>query len=281
MSSGGFDAIIGNPPYVVNTAEKVGYKIKEGLFTTLPCKNLYAFFCERSIQLAHNNSCIGLIVQLTALSSEKMTPLQDLLLKRGVLIAPSFPRRPESIFDGVEMPVTILMSRHKAPKIFTSRIGRFYTEERRNALQVMQLTEHNLRLHGHRVGKVGTGLEIDIFHKVNAATTPLDSLMTTASEHVLYYQEACRYWVKACKGYPYFRRNGKTMAPPHGRTVSFTNSAACAFAACLMNSSLFYWFYSAFSDCEHINDALIRPLNYRVTGKKRTGAHSKIILLAA
>ena len=27
---------------------------------------------------------------------------------------------------------------------------------------------------------------------------------------------------------------------------------------CLLNSSLFYWFYSAFSDCEHINDALLR-----------------------
>jgi hypothetical protein len=29
-----------------------------------------------------------------------------------------------------------------------------------------------------------------------------------------------------------------------------------------VNSTLFYWFYSAFSDCEHINDALIR--NFRI-----------------
>jgi hypothetical protein len=26
----------------------------------------------------------------------------------------------------------------------------------------------------------------------------------------------------------------------------------------VVNSTLFYWFYSSFSDCEHINDALIR-----------------------
>jgi len=26
----------------------------------------------------------------------------------------------------------------------------------------------------------------------------------------------------------------------------------------LANSSLFYWFYSVFSDCEHINDVLLR-----------------------
>jgi hypothetical protein len=42
----------------------------------------------------------------------------------------------------------------------------------------------------------------------------------------------------------------------------FRDAAACAFAGCLVNSTLFYWFYSAFSDCEHINDALIR--NFRI-----------------
>src|SRR5579872_1690671 len=57
---------------------------------------------------------------------------------------------------------------------------------------------------------------------------------------------------------PYFRKNGTEMAPPHGRTMSFQSKEAAAFATCLVNSSLFYWYYSALSDCEHINDALIR-----------------------
>ena len=48
------------------------------------------------------------------------------------------------------------------------------------------------------------------------------------------------------------------MTPPHGRVIGFTSQEACAFAACLVNSSLFYWYYSVVSDCEHINDALIR-----------------------
>jgi hypothetical protein len=59
------------------------------------------------------------------------------------------------------------------------------------------------------------------------------------------------------------------MKPPHGRIIYFDQASTCAFAACLINSSLFYWFYSAFSDCEHINDALIRgfkiPDNWSVT----------------
>lgn len=266
---GGFDVIIGNPPYVVYTQERVGYEVDQALFSTFQCKNLYAFFFERCFQLGHHHSQVALIVQLTALSSERMKPLQELLLERGLLVAPSFPRRPESIFDGVEMPVTILISRREAPGLFTSRIGRFYTEERPNAIAELHFTAHQLRLHGYRIGKIGTRLENEIFAKLSRSTDPLDLMTTINSENVLYYQEACRYWVKACHGLPYFRRNGKRIRPPHGRLIFFRNVESCALAACLINSSLFYWFYSAFSDCEHINDILIRtfplPPNFEST----------------
>ena len=130
LSSGGFDVIIGNPPYVVNTPEKVRYGVRERLFTTFPSKNLYAFVFERSLQLGDPNATVGMIVQLTALSAEKMSSLQDLLLRRGLLVTSAFPRRPESIFDGVEMPVTIMISRSSSPTLHTTRINRFYTEER-------------------------------------------------------------------------------------------------------------------------------------------------------
>jgi hypothetical protein len=264
MRNGGFDVVIGNPPYIVNTPKNVPYRIKEVLFKTFSCKNLYAFVYERSLQLGKKAASLGLIVQLTALSSEKMAALQDLLLGRGLLVAPSFPRRPESIFDGVEMPVTILISRPGDANTFTSRISRFYTEERPAALSIIAYTNHDLRLHGHRIGKVGSQLEVSIFGKLERANLQLASIMA-ASKHMLYYQEACRYWVKSCKGLPFFRRNGQRIAPPHGRTKSFISADACAFAACLINSTLFYWFYSAFSDCEHINDALLKSFRIPTT----------------
>ncbi|RSL18612.1 Eco57I restriction-modification methylase [Edaphobacter aggregans] len=261
MNRGGFDVIIGNPPYVVNTPEKVSYTIQSDRFVTYPCKNLYAIVFERSLNLAHSISSVGLIVQLTALSSEKMKPLQDLLIQRGFLVAPSFPRRPESIFDGVEMPVTILISRSEDKGMFTSRVSRFYTEQRSVALSVLSLTNHTARLQNHRIGKIGSELELGILAKVLTNKLQLESLTTEVSENALYYQEACRYWVKACKGYPFFRRNGESMRPPHGRTAFFQSREACAFAACLITSTLFYWFYSCFSDCEHINDSLLKGFN--------------------
>jgi hypothetical protein len=140
----------------------------------------------------------------------------------------------------------------------TSRVMRFYTEERPNALAMARLTSHSIRLDGHRIAKLSRPLEMDIYVKIGSHRLLLETLTRRESRWILYYQEACRYWVKACEGLPFFKRNGVKMAPPHGRTVCFEGEKSAAFAVSLANSSLFYWFYSVFSDCEHINDGLIR-----------------------
>jgi flagellar motility protein MotE (MotC chaperone) len=259
MKSGGFDAIIGNPPYVVYSEDKVGYRVEPQEYATLPTKNLYAFVFERSLDLVKPRAPVGLIVQLTVLSSERLPHLQDLLFSRGGLIVLPFPRRPESIFEGVEMPVAILVSMPTVSVPYsTCRVMRFYTEERPHALAMARLTGHSIRLDGHRIAKLSLPLEMDIYAKICSHRLLLESLTRKESRWILYYQEACRYWVKACEGLPFFKRNGVKMAPPHGRTVCFESEQGADFAVCLANSTLFYWFYSVFSDCEHINDGLIR-----------------------
>ena len=124
----------------------------------------------------------------------------------------------------------------------------------------MALSPHHVRLAGYRIAKIGTSLEHDIFKKLTTghSWTTLGNLALTQSKWAVYYQEACRYWVKACHGLPFFRRNGKTMTPPHGRIIPYESEQASLMAACVLNSSLFYWYYSAFADCEHINDSLVR-----------------------
>ena len=258
MAAGGFDVIVGNPPYVVYSEARVGYALKDELYRTVGTKNLYAYAFERSLQLANKNAPVGLIVQLTAMSAEKMASLQDLLSERGMCFAPAFPRRPESMFDGVEMPVSILLSYSTCGTFVTTRINRFYTSERPHALQTLAFCEHPLRPHGHRVAKLGEALALSLLEKVIAQKGRLDACVSPGGEFLLYYQEACRYWTKACLGYPHFKRNGKKGAPPHGRGLPVVDSEAVSFGACLLNSSLFYWYYSALSDCEHINDALVR-----------------------
>ncbi|MEW6267068.1 MAG: DNA methyltransferase [Thermodesulfobacteriota bacterium] len=259
MRDGGFDVIIGNPPYVIYNRFLVGYTILLDQFKTHSAKNLYVFVFERAISLAKKQSPVSLIVQLTAMSSERLPSLQNLLAQRGFLISASFPRRPEAVFEGVEMPVAILLSFEGPTKGFeTTRINRFYTRERQTATELLCLVRHAVRLHDHRIAKFGNFVDISIYSKISKPTSTIDSLTDEGGEGILYYQEACRYWLKAFDQLPFFTRNGKRMEPPHGRVIRFMSPNAASFVACLLNSSLFYWYYSSFSDCEHVNDVLLR-----------------------
>lgn len=261
IASGGFDVIIGNPPYVVFPSEKVPYKFQPGLFTSEPSKNLYALTWERSLSILSPTGHAGLIVQLTLMSSERMQVVQDMILRRGQIAAISFPRRPESVFDGVEMPVVIVLSSSNLcnQRIASSRISRFYSEERPTALTTLKLVDHDNRAHGFRIAKIGRNIERSIFAKLsNPENRTLEELVQRGSNHLVYYQEACRYWVKACLGLPRFKKNGVTMEPPHGRTLGFHKGEYAGLAVCILNSSVFYWLYSVLSDCEHINDDFVR-----------------------
>ena len=272
MAEGGFDVVIGNPPYVVFPSEKVPYAFVSGAYATESSKNLYGLTWERTVSLLAQGGRASLIVQLTIMSSERMRVLQDLLLEKGSLTLLSFPRRPESVFDGVEMPVAIVQLSEAGPDRFvTSRISRFYTEERPFALSTVRLKSHSERIHGHRIAKLSSDLELGILNKLlTPANKLLGELVRGHSPHRVYYQEACRYWAKACLGLPRFKKNGVASDPPHGRILCFESSEHAGLATCILNSSLFYWFYSLSCDCEHINDDFVRrvpiPKNAGETG---------------
>ncbi|MCK9195425.1 MAG: Eco57I restriction-modification methylase domain-containing protein [Syntrophales bacterium] len=256
---GGFDVIIGNPPYVVYSEAKHGYKLIANNYKTFDSKNLFAYVFDRSFQIATNSANVSLIVQLTSITSENMASLQDMLIKRSSVIVASFPRRPESMFDGVEMPVAIILSIPTIKSgIFSSRICRFYTQERTHAIDCVQICEHNVHVNKHRIAKIGNNTALMIFRNVLKNSISLSDHISKYSTALVYYQEACRYWIKACSGYPYFKKNDQEIAPAHGRTISFRNEDKKSFAVNLLNSSLFYLFYSSLADCEHVNDSFVK-----------------------
>jgi len=281
MKAGGFDAVIGNPPYIVYPNQKVRYRVLEPRFESITSRNLYAYMFEQSLKLAKKSANVGLIVQLTAVSSERMEALQQLLQGRGAVIAVPFPRRPQSVFTDVEMPVVILISSpiDTKPGFVSANVNRFYAEERPFVTERLRLVRHGIRKNRHRIAKIGSALEMELYKKIAAHPMLLGTLACSDSKWLMYYQEACRYWVKAIEGLPFFKRNGERVEPPHGRVIRFTSQLASSFATCLLNSSLFYWLYSAMCDCEHINDSFVRefPIPERWDQSDWTGLSSKLM----
>ncbi len=65
---GGFDVIIGNPPYVEYSKERFPYNLQRGTFSSEPCGNLYAYIIERCLSLGILAGKTGVIVPTSSSS---------------------------------------------------------------------------------------------------------------------------------------------------------------------------------------------------------------------
>lgn len=69
---GGFDVIIGNPPYVEYTDIKKDYTIQN--YETESCGNLYAYTIERSLKILKNDKYLSMIAPLSCVTTPRTIP---------------------------------------------------------------------------------------------------------------------------------------------------------------------------------------------------------------
>jgi len=99
LKQGGFDVIIGNPPYVEYSKVKNEYTVRG--YTTESCRNLYAYVIERCFDILRTRGLFGMIVQLPIVCTDRMQPLQKQFLDRGSITwFANFDDRPAKLFDG-------------------------------------------------------------------------------------------------------------------------------------------------------------------------------------
>ena len=101
MHDGGFDVIIGNPPWKEYSAVKKTYAIRG--YETEKCGNLYGFCTERSLNLTRAGGIFSFIVQLPFVCSSRMNSLRSFLRERTAYsyVVP-FDDRPGKLFEGLQ-----------------------------------------------------------------------------------------------------------------------------------------------------------------------------------
>lgn len=99
MKKGGFDVIIGNPPYVEYEEIEGLYAIKQ--YETMACGNLYAFVMERAVAILRNGCWLGMICPVSLISTPRMVSHRNKLIQSsGRIYCSSFADRPSALFDG-------------------------------------------------------------------------------------------------------------------------------------------------------------------------------------
>ncbi|MDD9859481.1 MAG: Eco57I restriction-modification methylase domain-containing protein [Nitrospira sp.] len=264
---GGFDVVIGNPPYVEYAKVKEQYKIKD--YQTESCGNLYAMFVERATGLKNFLSRVGMIVQLPIVCTDRMIPLQQLFTGKTLSWFLNFDDRPGKLFADIQHSrATIFLTAPAGlPTLISSRYKRWHTNIRETIFQDVALRKINEHVMLGSFPKLGDSVGSLLFDKIRKHKTLVDSL--DEGPHC-YFHNAPQYWVRATDFVPYFwnERDGVKQSV-QVKTLAFSSRAHALAVCALLNSSLFYWWFILYSDCRHLNMREIEnfPFNPHHAGK--------------
>lgn len=262
QGNGGFDVIIGNPPYVeYNKKDKVTGKsvsdiYKLNNYATLECGDLYAFCVERSVlNLLKKHGKIGMIVPISISSTDGYKSLRTLLDKNlpGIYMS-NFGVRPAKLFDGVDKRLTIIISSNEK-KYYSTKYYRWLTLERIFLFQSILYSEVELdKLNISGVPKISIGHELDILNKIQNNKRTLNYYVVKRLPYALKFTRKLQYFIQFFIDSPIIYNNKKEIVEPTElKKLGFETSQNRDISISVLNSSLFFWFFIVFSDCRNVN----------------------------
>lgn len=256
MRNGGFDVIIGNPPYVEYKNVKSIYRVS-GYYTE-ECGDLYAYVMERSAGLLGSGGSFGMIVPVSISGTDGFHTLRKRLLQPGSTSwCIGYAERPSKLFNGVEKRLAIWLSRMRdtAGSLYMSKYHRWLSDERDYLFAGLHFIAKGEAgaLVGTSLPKIATLMERRILEKLEKQM-PLQSLWTRNSKHLVYYTRKVRYFVQFFDFIPEIRDSkGRLIKPSELKTIGLRTPLERDIVLAVLNSGLFFWFFCAYSDVRNVN----------------------------
>ncbi len=271
--NGGFDVVIGNPPYVeYNKKDKdTGISVRDLYcvkdYKTLNCANLYAFVIERSCIVSNNRDNIGFIVPLTIASNNNMADLRNLICCQGTIWFSHYEIRPAKLFEGVEQRLTIFFIRNTSSKaLYSTSIIRWHNEHRPLLFHMLNYAES---FNNGNIWRISNRIEQRIYSRF-MEQKPTSLLLTESGASIHYRTAGIRYWII------FLKKGFNTKSLSNKVAYVKDNDTALSLMA-IFNSNLFWWYYALNFDMFNLKDYMI--FNFRYTYSPNTELTSIAIQL--
>ena len=269
FAKGGFDVVVGNPPYgnlLKNDEKKVMF-----YYSTKNASEIAANFLERIFPLTRKNGLIGLVLA-NSIAINKSTAMARKLIKKNMTKSEMalFGTRPSKLFKDVEIRVMIFVGEKDEPEnfgvIFTTEAIKFKAEQRKTILNDLSFeSTENLTLGKTKIGdkladtslpKVGNPLIRSILLKLkeNSEIVFGQRISSQGFEHSLQFRKTGGYWLNALEEMPYHSTKIET--------IMFEHEVERDFSIILINSSLFYLYWSTYGNLRDLPPSLLKKFPF-------------------
>ena len=264
--NGGFDVIIGNPPYVEYSKVRNQYRIRN--IQCLEAGNLYAYVIEKSLKISHNKSRNGMIIQMSAFCTPRMEPFERMWFENAKFSSLAFfDDRPGKLFDNLQhirVVIPILEKGEPSKFVATTCYNKFYSECRMTLFKTINYYISDISRKEFSVIKIHTSAEEDIVKKLWGQTRCIRSYESPRiNKNYVYYGYGYGYFGKILNYRSFFK--GELISESTGDKYYYLNEEydRNVFVG-ILNSSLFYWFYVNYSDGHNFTKTVIGdfPYNY-------------------
>ena len=259
LNNGGFDVIIGNPPYVEYSQIRGNYTTPN--LSMVPTGNLYSLVIERCSLLMGPRSMFGVIVPISSVSTPRMVPLMNLFDQAfDLVVISNFAVRPGKLFVGVDMNLSIFIARMnkevKHREMWSTKYIRWNEEARNSLFPCISFVPTKLVLDDAHIRKVGFKIEEKLLEKI-ANNPRIATIETRVGGEELYYHSGGRYYRKCLKEKLSAEYKLLRIEKSYGPAVIAT-----------ITSSFYYWFWLVVSDCYHVTKGDIAVIPISKTAKE-------------
>jgi hypothetical protein len=269
QGNGGFDVVIGNPPYVEYSKVRSSYSIHG--YETIESGNLYSFCIERSLRIMAHGNYIGMIIPISAFCTERMESLmKQFVNKTDISYISNYAERPSKLFEGAERNLSIFVSRLRGERgvkkeIYTTYYYKWKAENRNLLFNNISFYASGEVCLPENFPKLSCHQEINMLRTLNHIQQNIGLYTMRNSENIFYYKNSGgRYWKFMATFKPLFYLNGTQSSSSRETHLYFDSQDALKVFTSILNSSLYFWYYVMHSDARTNNPSDLKnfPIKY-------------------
>ena len=258
MSKGGFDVVIGNPPYVSRRKVSESYTTKG--FQTAACPDIYATVVERSLNVCRTDGRTSMIVPLSLGFSSGFASLRSHLYEEcDSLWFSSFGRIPSALFSfDTRVRNTIYLARKAStsPKrSFTTRLHRWFDSQRSVLFDGLSYAPFSPPAFGGLIPKLSSSRLLQEFASLlDGSSYRLQNELTpTRQGYHLHFKQTAYNWLTFCVDQPPVYDADNSLIPQTGYGASTFRDASIRDASMLfLNGKLALVWWIAVGDDFHL-----------------------------